>query len=307
MISAFQNVLSIFIMIFLGFFLAKKVFFTDELAEQFVKIVFNISLPLQMLAGVCENFTKNMLLESSKGILLALISLSINYIIGIILLGGFCKNRKGRSLYEAFFTFPNTIFLGLPVCVSVLGRQALPYVLIYNFASTILFWTISIYKIRKEANASDSHENPIKKIISPPLLGFLIGIMLLLLNIKVPTFILNTFNYIGNITTPLSMFVIGIMLSDIDIINHQFNLFHIIILIGKFILLPVITITLLNHVDISTMLRNTFILESAMPSMSQIAMVAKQYSLEESEASFVVGLSTLLSLIVIPLYVSILI
>lgn len=302
MISAFQNVLSIFMMIFLGFFLAKKGFFTDELAEQFVKIVFNISLPLQMLAGVCENFTKKMLLESSKGILVALISLSLSYIIGIILLSTFCKNRKGRSLYEIFFTFPNTIFLGLPVCISILGNESIPYVLIYNLATTILFWTFGIYRIKKEANTND-HENPIKKIMSPPLLGFIIGITLLILNIKIPTFILDTFNYIGNITTPLSMFVIGIMLSNIDIKNHKFNLCYIIILMGKFIILPIITFTILNHIDLSTTLRNTFILESTMPSMSQTAMVAKQYNLEENEASFVVGLSTLLSLIVLPLYV----
>ena len=57
----------------------------------------------------------------------------------------------------------------------------------------------------------------IKKVFSPPLMAFLIGLALVLANIKLPDFLLTSFQYVGNMATPLSLLVIGIEMAGISL------------------------------------------------------------------------------------------
>ena len=139
----------------------------------------------------------------------------------------------------------NTIFMGLPVNLALFGEKSVPYVLLYYIANTTFFWTIGVYEITKDGNMETKKKFSMKfirKILSLPLIGFIFGILLVLLNVKLPLFLMDTSKSLGSITTPLSMFFIGASIYLVDLKSVKFSLDIIWVLIGRFVISPILVI-----------------------------------------------------------------
>ncbi|MFD3157550.1 AEC family transporter [Haloimpatiens sp. FM7330] len=306
MINAVQSILSMFIMIFIGWMMTRKKFFNKETSKLFSSLIFNLALPVLMFYSVSVRFTKQELLHFRKGILVGFGVILTAFFIGVIILKIVSKDKKGNSILSTMFAQSNTIFLGLPVCIGVFGEKSISYVLLYYFANTTIFWTVGFNRVKKECNVKEDNGiiiGIIKKIFSPPLIGFLIALLFIIVGIKIPEFIMTTCKYIGGLTTPLCMFVIGIMIYYIDLKEHKFDIRYVVVLIGKFIVLPVIMIIVVQFIDIPSLLKKVFIIEASMPMMTQAAIVSRKCEIEEDSVPFLVGLSTALSLVITPFYI----
>ncbi|HAA64669.1 MAG TPA: malate transporter, partial [Thermoanaerobacter sp.] len=128
------------------------------------------------------------------------------------------KIKKGRKgVFVVIFSLSNTIFVGLPMAQALFGDIATPYALLYYMANTTILWTLGVYSVIRDVNGKERNvENwdTIKRIFNPPLLGFIIGVIFVLANISLPKFLFESFRMIGNLTTPLSIFYIGIVIHE---------------------------------------------------------------------------------------------
>lgn len=310
MFNGLNSVLTIFIMIGTGFILTKKGVFNTHTSKLFSKIVVNISLPLMMIVNIPMRFSKEKLFESLNGIIVAFLSILIAYIIAVITANIFRIDNNKKGIFYVMFAFSNSIFIGLPVNISLFGEDSAIYVFLFYLANTCLFWTLGIYYIKKSgsnAKKSFSKLDSLRKIFSPPFLGFLIGIILVLLEIELPGFMVNSFRYIGNLTTPLSMFFIGIVISSINIKEMKLDLTSSLILIGKLLITPFVMFLCLKLFELPILLGKVFIIEAAMPIITQAALVSEFYGADSKYVSYMVGLSTVLMILIIPVYSLILI
>ncbi|SKC41830.1 AEC family transporter [Maledivibacter halophilus] len=305
MFNGLNSVLTIFIMIGTGFILTKKGVFNTDTSKLFSKIVVNISLPLMMIINIPMRFSKEKLFESLNGIIVAFLSILIAYIIAVITANIFRIDNNKKGIFYVMFAFSNSIFIGLPVNISLFGEDSAIYVFLFYLANTCLFWTLGIYYIKKSgsnAKKSFSKLDSLRKIFSPPFLGFLIGIILVLLEIELPGFMVNSFRYIGNLTTPLSMFFIGIVISSINIKEMKLDLTSSLILIGKLLITPFVMFLCLKLFELPILLGKVFIIEAAMPIITQAALVSEFYGADSKYVSYMVGLSTVLMILIIPVY-----
>ncbi|SJZ84083.1 AEC family transporter [Garciella nitratireducens] len=304
MLEAFGSVASIFIMIGIGYLLARKKVLNEETNQLFSKIFINVSLPLSIIASLPDRFTLDELMGSSVGILAAFLIILIAYFLSYIMARIVKIRDKERAIFCATSSFGNILFIGLPVCTSIYGQEATGYVLLYYIANTTLFWTIGVYNIRKY---SKDHEEinvleSIKNVFSPPLMGFLIGVGLIVLKIDLPYFIKDAFRHIGNLATPMSMLFIGTVIYNINFKKIKLNLIIIMNLLGKFLLTPLVAITVLSFFSLPKTLNSVFILQAAGPIISQFALVAERYDVNSKYAAFMVGLSTIFYMFVVPIY-----
>jgi len=191
----------------------------------------------------------------------------------------------------------------LPVNEALFGNSALPYVLVYYMANTTIFWTLGVYLIQRDGPqaAQFNWKQTLSKIFSPPLLGFIIGVILVLLKIKLPSFLMSDFTYIGGLTVPLSMIFIGISMSNAGLSKMRFDRDSIGILLGRFIFAPVLMTLMLIPMSMPLEMKQVFILQSAMPVMTNAPVVSKLYGADADYAAIMVTETTLLSLIVIPI------
>ena len=128
----------------------------------------------------------------------------------------FAVKKERRGLFISMFFNSNTIFVGLPINQALFGDASIPYVLIYYMCNTTFFWTLGTYLIQRdgEGEAEFDLKTSLKKIFSPPLMGFMLGLVIVILHIKLPVFLASDLQYLGSLTTPLSMIFIGLSVSN---------------------------------------------------------------------------------------------
>ncbi|MBW9152600.1 AEC family transporter [Clostridium estertheticum] len=307
--AADQSVLSIMIMIIIGYFLAYKKLIDEKAISLITTIVINISLPMMMLNTIVSNFTKKMLIDDSRGLIVPFLTIGCCFIIAKLFSKVVKVKNNRRGLFVSMFFNSNTIFMGLPVNLALFGEKSVPYVLLYYIANTTFFWTLGVYEITKDGNKRTLNffsMGIIKKILSPPLIGFIVGILLVLLNIKLPLFIMDTSKSLGSITTPLSMFFIGASIYLVDLKSVKFTLDIVWVLVGRFVISPILVILIAPIFHIPHLMESVFVIQSAMPVMANSAIIARAYNSDYDFASLMIAISTVGTLIVIPILMALL-
>ncbi|MGH4051234.1 MAG: AEC family transporter [Clostridium sp.] len=307
--AANQSVLSIMILIIVGYFLAYKKILDEKGINLITTIVINISLPMMMINTIMTNFTKQKLIADSSGLVVPFLTIGGTFIIAKIFAEIVKVKTSRRGLFVCMFSNSNTIYMGIPVNMALFGEKSVPYVLLYYIANSAFFWTIGVYEITKDGNKRAFKflsVDFIKKIFSPPLMGFIFGMILVLLNIKLPSVIMGTTKSLGNLTTPLSMFFIGASIYLINLKSVKFSLDIVWVLIGRFVISPALVLLIVPMFPIPTLMGSVFVVEAAMPVMANSAIIAKAYGSDYNFASLMIAITTIGTLIVIPILMTIL-
>ena len=176
--------------------------------------------------------------------------------------------------------------------------------MIYYMANTILFWTIGVYLLR-----CDSGENVklvslegLRKILSPPIIGFLIGVVIVVLNIELPEFIFTPLEMLKQTTTPMAMIFIGSIISNADFKSMKLSKDLALILIVRFIVSPIFMAVVCMLLPIDQMMKQVFFVLATMPAMTQLGIMSKESDSDYEFASVVVAVTTTVSMVAIPVY-----
>jgi len=306
-LEAVQSVLSIIFMITIGYFLSSKGWFDEKSSKLLSKLVVNLSLPAYMISNLVSNYSKDELLKLGSGLVIPFSSMILCYLIAIAA-ARLIKIPGGRAgTFCSMFAWSNTIFIGLPVNLALFGDESIPYVLLYYIANTTLFWTIGVYGISRDGGNSGGKlfsASNIKRIFSPPLTGFLIAIALIMLGIRLPQSILDTCRYLGNLTTPLSMLFIGIIIHSVKIREIKADKEMVVLLAGRFLVAPLLVFAMSFVLPIPLLMKKVFVIQAGMPAMTQTSIVAESYDADYKYAAVMTAATTIVSLVSIPLYMT---
>lgn len=307
MVSAYINIFFIFVLMFIGYVLTYKQWFSNQIGDAFSKLVLQIALPCNMFLTITKNFSRSEFLHLVSGMIIPLISMLLTFVVSFAYCRIFRITPARKGIFSTMFTCSNTIFIGLPINLAIFGEQAVPYVLLYYIVNTTIFWTLGIYFIARdnpqiEQATVNFHLIPIlKKIFSPALLGFLLGLCAVLVNITVPDSIATFLSYLANLTTPLSMFVIGIIVYNVGIKNLTLNKEIIGVIVGRYVISPLIVWLLGQWISVPPLMLSVFIIQAAMPVQNSVPILARSYGADQKFAASSLGYSVLLYLAYIPL------
>lgn len=304
-LNSAQSVLAIAFIISIGYFLTLKGWLDDNVSDVFSKLVINISLPALMIYNMLNNYDSNQLKLLIKGLVIPLLSMFICYLISILVSKILNVPPKRRGVFQSMFFTSNTMMIGLPINLSLFGNESVPYVLIYYVANNIFFWTIGVYSITKDAQGKCSkifNVKSLKKIFSPPLIGFIVGVILVQFNIKPPKFIIDSCKYLGNLTTPLALLFIGITIRSMGLSRLKFDKDAATLLFGRFVVSPLTIFYLATLFPIPLLMKNVFVIQASMPAIAQSAIIAKAYDADYEYSVIMITLTTIISLITIPIY-----
>lgn len=302
-VSSFSGVLIILFMVMVGYVLAKKGWFDEKTPSLIAKLVTQVALPCYMIYTIVGRFTADELLKMLPQLRFPALSMIILLAIAMAVAQLFMVDKKHQGLFVSMFFNSNTIFVGLPINQALFGDKSIPYVLVYYMCNTTFFWTIGTYLIQKDGRKEVTLDfrGTLKKIFSPPLMGFIIGVILVLLNIKLPAFLLSDFQYLGNLTIPLSMIFIGISVANAGLSRLRFTQDNVLVLVGRFVVAPLLMMLIVKNAQMPQLMKEVFIIQSAMPVMTNAPVVAKLYGADSDYAAIMVTESTILTMLVIPI------
>ncbi|WP_125574165.1 AEC family transporter [Levilactobacillus huananensis] len=302
-IRSVSGVLIILVMIGLGYVLSRRGWFDDQAPRLIARLVTQIALPAYMISTITAKFSAATLKATLPDLRFPIISMTIMFGLSIVAFHLFRIHDDHRGLFESMFLNSNTVFVGLPVNEALFGSKSLPFVLVYYMANTTFFWTLGVYLIQRDGKdkAKFDLKSTLQKIFSPPLLGFIFGVILVMLNIQLPDWIMQDFQYVGGLTIPLSMIFIGTAIAGAGLQNIRIDRDSLGILLGRFIIAPTLMAFLVIPTGLPVLMKQVFILQAAMPVMTNAPVVAKLYRADADYAAIMVTETTLLSLVVIPI------
>lgn len=300
--NIFTQVLVLFILILIGYMARKKELMDSYVTKKLSKLVMTIFLPSMIVNSMQLEYDPNMINKIINLILISLLMYLVSFLISILLKFIF-KSKEDIGIYQFIILFSNVGFMGYPVVQAVLGKDAVFYTAIFNLPFNLLVMTLGVFVLCKD---NEDYSFSTKALINPVIISVIIGLSLFVLNIKLPAFINKPLELLGNVTTPVSMLVIGSMLCSSSAIECFKNKKLYIVSFIRLILLPFLIYFILKGVVSDKLLFSIPIVISAMPAASNTAILANEYKANENLASQAVFISTLFSIITIPMIAGIL-
>ena len=302
-LRSISGILVILGMILVGFIIGEKGWFDDKSRGLLAKLVTQVALPCYMLYTITQRFTAADLLKMLPALRFPALSMVILLGIATGVARIFAVRQDRRGLFISMFFNSNTIFVGLPINQALFGDASIPYVLIDYMCNTTFFWTLGTYLIQRdgEGEAQFDLKTSLKKVFSPPLMGFLLGLVLVMLQIKLPAFLASDLQYLGNLTTPLSMIFIGLSVSHVGVKQLVLGKEQLLILLGRFLVAPLLMASIVYWVPLPSLMKQVFIIQSAMPVMTNAPVVARLYGADSDYAAVMVTETTLATMVVIPI------
>lgn len=302
---ALEGLFSIIIMVSVGYFLTARGWFNQETAKLLPRLVNYVALPTYMVWNLLSTFDKESFLPLLGGVVVPAVAMLLSFGVAYALAPLLGLPVKRQGTFRSSFFCSSAIFVGLPVNIALFGEASIPYVLIYFLANAFLFWTIGNYSISldgAQAPAEIFSLATLGRIFSPPLLGFVLAVSLLLMNVKLPAFILHTAKYLGSMTIPLSMLFIGMIIFGVQLKHVRLSKDMTAVLAGRFFVSPLMILLVAHFFPIPAMMKKVFVIQSALPVMTQTTVLAKLYGADAEYAALLVSSTTVCALIAIPVY-----
>lgn len=303
-LHAFGGILTVMLMIITGFGLEKLGWFKEQSIVLISRLVTHVCLPTYMLTNLLANFKHDQLVSMSGGLIVPILSMLAGYVISKLIAGfiGMPEGRKG--VFSTCVCFSNTIFIGLPLGIALFGEAGAPYVMIYYMVNTTLFWTLGVHEISSDAGKPSPLLSwaTLKSVFSLPLAGFILGVIMVMLEWNLPKPLFDACKYIGSMTTPLAMLFIGIAMSKTAWNEIHFDRFLAVAMAGRYLISPLLVILLLPFFDLDLMMQRVFVIMAAMPAMTNTSIVAKAYGGDYKYAAMLTAVSTCLAVVVVPFY-----
>lgn len=255
-------------------------------------LVLQVGMPSMVLASVKDgsDVTLYTLIQYLIGFLLFNILTAVIAAVTVRIL----RVKKDRKLYEFMYMFSNIGFMGIPVVSATLGEEAVLYAALFLLPSNFVLFSYGENLMREERGFSW------KKLVTPCMLASIAALILCILQVKIPYVFARPLEYLGNLTTPLAMMIIGSSLIG----NSAVKMMKDKKLLGfcgvKLLVLPVVYWMILSLLPIPELISNLLILMMAMPVTSTTYVYASIYHRNTSLASQASILTSILCVVTIP-------
>lgn len=295
------SLLKIFLILLPGVYFGRRNIIDEKQCEGISSIVVNIAWPCLVITALQMDFSETLLLNS--GLLagaFAVVSV-LAYAVGMALCRILKTDAQITYLIIYMFLFSNTGFMGIPVCETLYGEEGVFYAALMDSLSDIFVFTVGTFLVKKSMGVVIKN-NP-KELITPGLISIIIGVTLFLLDMKLPVVLGETLETVGGITTPLAMFIIGYKLGKMEIKDVLGDRTAYIVSAFRLLTLPAIVVLALWVFGVEmTVLTKVIAMEIAMPVATCTVIFVEQYRGNTRFASKCVLLSTLMSVVTIPVF-----
>lgn len=298
-----QQMTVMFLMMAVGYLCYKKQILTEEVSRKVSAIVVNVANPCMILSSALTDQQMR-----GKELLQTLAIVALMYVFLLVvaqLLPKILRIRKeSRGAYAAMTVFANIGFMGFPVLAAMYGNGALLYGAVFQIPFNILIYTYGVAVLTRRPDAGGKAEldriEILKKIFNIGVIACIAAMLIYFLRIPIPSFLQAFITNLGNLTAPLSMMIIGASLAQMPLkelfLDKKLLLFSMV----KLLILPAVWMLMVNRVAEQEILRGVCLVMMATPAGSMTAMLAQQYGGDYETASRGVALTTVLSVITMP-------
>lgn len=293
-----NSILILTVIIFIGFVIAKLNIITEEGASVISNLVMKISFPLLILISMQKSFSEE-LFRNSMGLIFLSLAIYLVLIIFVTLLGKYSSLQINKlKILQFLIVFGNVSFMGFPVVNAIYKDVGIFYASSFNMFYNFLMFSYGIMILDRKGTKLD-----LKKLFNPGLIATIVGFIFFLASYKLPYIIYRPLEWIGDMTIPLALLIVGNNLARMrfkDLIDEPVVWFY---TLERLIVFPIIILVILKLIGLSSYLLVIPVVIMATPAPLTAGIFAKTYGGDELLANKSIVLTNFLSIITVPLII----
>lgn len=293
-----NQMLSLFMLLIMGYIAFKVHITSDEAIRNLTRLVLNVSLPAQVLVSFLSNRGKVSNMDLLEGTGVCLLSYAIYVCIALVFLVLTRAPKKQWGTYIFMLMFGNVGFMGYPVIQSIFGMEAMIYAVLFNVTFCLLAYSVGILMI----GGKSAGKINLKQMVNAPMILSVISLILFFTDIPMPVCVEDTLHYLGELTTPLAMIIIGGIIAQMQVkeIFDDWRMF--VFTAVRLLAAPAVILLVMNLIhEQQFLIRGTAVVLAGTPVATNATMLAIQYDGDVHMVSKGIFFSTILSVVTIPI------
>lgn len=302
--NALSACLVLLMLMAVGYFMGARGWMTAREKGFVSKYIINIAVPCNCIVGLLDNLDRSSLMQAGGMVATAILSVVITVLAsaGVAMLLRLPHGRWG--VFVAMAGFSNTLFIGIPVCTQLFGETSMPYIMLYYIGHTALMQSVGVMLVER-AGAKPGQKGGIVQFLrdvflKPPILSVIFSVLMLTLGWKLPNALMRFANYISGSVSPLALIYCGFIVYEVGLKNLRFLRGLPIMLVMRLAIAPIISLSCCSLLGMEGLALQVFVVESALPVVSQVTVMAGAFGADEEYAATGACLSILGSFITIP-------
>ena len=292
-----KQVLTLFILLALGFILGKAKVITKEGSTGLVNLVMYIVTPAMNIYAFQQPYVKedmhNFLIVGAA----AAVSIFVLAVIGRLCIHEGDEGRRRALRFALQFT--NCGYMGYPLLNAIIGPRAVFFGSAYVAVFNILSWSWGVYAITGDRKMLNWR----KMLLNPGVIGVAIALALYLLQIRLPDIINTPLHYMAEMNTPLPMVIVGYQLSHANFKRALSGAWTWVTLVLCLIVSPLITLGAVMLLGLEPLIALVLVIILATPPAAVLSLFSQLFGKDTELSSSVVSVYTLFSVVTMPLMI----
>ena len=295
--SLFETCFVIIALMLVGFFGARRGVFPAGFSKAVSFLIVNIFLVATIFQSICSGGAGITAGELPHVLFVITVMHVLAYVLGYAALRLFGKRLGADVPLELSVSVMNNLLVGLPVLQAIYGPTAVLFAGLTSLPFNLLLY---IYGVWRLSAGSGKGGVRIKDILSPCVISTLLALVFFVLRLPVPGAVNRLFSAAAACSMPLSMIVIGITMGSEDLGGALKDLRVYLIAFVRLILAPALTWLLLRGLTDNALLLKSCVVIAGCPTGIVVPILSLRYGHDPLLASNSVIVTTLLSLVTLP-------
>ena len=293
-----QQVLILFVLIGVGFVCGKAHIINETASKVMADVVLYFATPCVIIHSFQQQLTD----ERVRCLLIALASAVAIHVLAIMTATLLFRKdeEKRRRVLRFAVVFSNAGYMALPLQKAVLGAEGVFYGAVYVAVFNLTMWSWGLLTMSGERKSLSVK----KLVLNPGVIGLVIGVVVFLTQWKLPEVLAQPITHLGNLNTPVPMLLIGYFLSktDLRLAFHDSRSF--VCMAARLFLVPLVALGGMYLCGIRGEVLVSMVIAASAPVAAATTMFATKFDADTSLSVNMVSLSTLCSVITMPLIVA---
>ena len=295
-----QQIVQLFLMIFMGYLIVKTGLVRDDDSKVLSKIILYLIVPCVIINAFQVDYTT----DTVKGLLIAFAASVMTQVILLVVISVAGRRLHLNEVEVASVYYSNSGNLIVPIVTFILGQEWVLYGCVFMSVQLVFLWTHCKKIISREASYDWK-----KIILNINMISIFIGVVLFFTKIRLPELIGNTLASVGTMIGPASMIVTGMLFAGMNLKQIFANKRVYFITFLRLIAVPLIALVLIKLSNLASFSADgnkimlIVFLAIITPSASTVTQMCQVYGNDSKYASAINVMTTLLSIITMPVMV----
>lgn len=292
-----SQVLTLFLLIGVGVVCAKVKLLSDGAVKALANLVLYIATPCVIVKSCIREFDPAMLWGFLTVIAVAAATHGLLILLAKVV---FCDQEEDRRrVFRVATVFSNAGYMAIPLQQAILGDVGVFYCAAYVIVFNVFLWTYGLAEMSGENRLS------VKKILlNPGVIGVVVGLLLFVLPIPVPALIVDGIGHLAALNTPVPMLIVGYYLAQTDLLAALKDSRSWLCMALRLVVTPAVALGALLLCGVRGDLLTSCMICIATPVATSCTMFATRFDRDPRLSVNLVSLSTILSVVTLPLMVA---